>query len=166
MRYLVAMGDLAEFSLPVRLFLKSYRWRVIDPLPWTTPRLPVERSRVALVSSGGFTAPGQPPFDPSVKGGDWSFRLIDSVTETGALLTSHRSESFDRSGIEADPNLAIPLDRLREMERGGEIGSLAPRAVSFMGSITAPKRLMLESAPAIAEALLHDGVDLALLVPV
>lgn len=150
----------------MRLFLKGYRWRVIDPVPWTVPRLAVERSRVALVSSGGFTAPGQPPFDASVRGGDWSFRLIDSTTEGRALVTSHRSESFDRSGIEADPNLAMPLDRLREMERAGEIGSLAPRAVSFMGSITAPGRLVRESAPAMAEALLQDAVDLALLVPV
>jgi hypothetical protein len=34
-----------------------------------------------------------------------------------------------------DRNLAMPLDRLREMHTRGEIGALAPQHYSFMGSI-------------------------------
>jgi hypothetical protein len=43
---------------------------------------------------------------------------------------------------------------------------LAPRHLSFMGSITAPGRLVAESAPEAAQLLVDDGVDVALLVPV
>ncbi|MEA2325285.1 MAG: D-proline reductase (dithiol) PrdB, partial [Thermoanaerobaculia bacterium] len=66
----------------------------------------------------------------------------------------------------ADPNLAFPLDRLHELERDGRIGRVNKRHLSFMGSITAPGRLIRDSAPAAAELLVADGVDIALLVPV
>jgi len=77
-----------------------------------------------------------------------------------------RSTSFDHRGIEADRNLALPLDRLRELAAEGEIGEVAPRHLSFMGSITAPNRLVRHSAPEAAEILVRDAVDVALLVPV
>ncbi len=70
------MGDLTEFSLPVRLFLKAYPWRRLDPVPWTPLRQPLSQCRLALVSSAGFVLPNQPPFDDSIKGGDPSFREI------------------------------------------------------------------------------------------
>ena len=65
-----------------------------------------------------------------------------------------------------DPNLAFPVDRVRELEARGRIGALSTRHLSFMGSITAPGRLVRETAPAAAARLVADGVDAALLVPV
>jgi hypothetical protein len=38
------MGELNEFSIPVRLFLKAYPWRRIDPVPWATPNKPLSKS--------------------------------------------------------------------------------------------------------------------------
>jgi len=48
----------------------------------------------------------------------------------------------------------------------GRIGSVAPHHLSFMGSITAPGRLVRDHAPEAARLLRGDGVDVALLVPV
>jgi D-proline reductase (dithiol) PrdB len=118
------------------------------------------------VTSAGFVAPGQAPFDPGVTGGDFSFRVLPSEVEPSLLVESHRSRSFDHSGIRRDPNLAFPLDRLRELARDGRIGEVAPRHISLMGSITAPGRLMRDSAPAVADLLVGDGVEVVLLVPV
>ncbi|HEX5855142.1 MAG TPA: selenoprotein B, partial [Thermoanaerobaculia bacterium] len=73
--------------------------------------------------------------------------------------------AFDQAGFRADRNLGFPLERLREMAARGEIGALNGRALSFMGSITAPGRLVKDTAPAAAALLLSDGVDVALLVP-
>ncbi len=160
------MGQFSDFSLPVRLFLKAYRWRRIDPVPRATLEKPLSECRVALVSSAGFVAPGQVPFDSKIRGGDVSFRQIDKEIEVTSLLDTHRSDSFDHTGLREDPNLAFPLDRLRELVASGRIGSLAPRHLSFMGSITAPGRLVCESAPQAARWLLEDQVDVALLVPV
>lgn len=160
------MGDLSEFPLPIRLFLKTYTWRRIDPVPWARLSRSLTESRVAIVTSAGFVLPEQDAFDPSIRGGDPSFREIPSEADTTTLRESHRSKSFDHEGIRLDPNIAFPLDRLRELERRGEIGSVNRRHLSFMGSITAPGRLVRFSAPAAAELLVEDEVDVALLVPV
>ncbi len=160
------MGETSEFSLTIRLFLKAYRWRRIDPVPWTPLKKPLNECRVALVSSAGFVLPEQAPFDESVKGGDPSFREIPSDTDVRRLLDTHRSESFDHAGLRQDPNLAFPLDRFRELAAAGRIGSLNGRHLSCMGSITAPGRLIANTAPPAARLLVEDGVDAAVLVPV
>ncbi len=160
------MGDLSEFSGPVRLFLKAYPWRRIDPVPWTPLRRPLGQCRVALVSSAGFILPSHSPFDESKMGGDPSFRTIPSDVDVLALIDAHRSHSFDHTAMRQDPNVALPVDRLRELQATGRIGSVNRRHLSFMGSITAPGRLVRETAPQAARWLVEDGVEVALLVPV
>jgi D-proline reductase (dithiol) PrdB len=160
------MGDLSEVSLIVRAFLKPYRWRRIDPVPWAPLRKPMAEANVAIVTTAGLAMPDQEPFDDRVKGGDSSFRVMPAEADVSSLIDTHRSETFDHSGIREDPNLAFPLDRLHEMKRDGRIGQVNKRHLSFMGSITAPGRLIRDSAPAAAELLVGDGVDVALLVPV
>ena len=160
------MGDLNEFSLAVRLFLQAYPWRRIDPVPWTPLRKPLAECKLALVSSAGFVLPNQSPFDESVRGGDVSFREIPSDTKVETLIETHRSESFDHTGIQHDPNLAFPIDRVRELVQCGRIGAVNHRHLSFMGSITAPGRLVRDTAPQAAAWLVEDRIDAALLVPV
>ena len=110
--------------------------------------------------------PSQEPFDETVRGGDASYRVLAGDLDVSRLTETHRSESFDHAGVREDPNLGFPLDRLRELAAAGRIGSVAPRHLSFMGSITAPGRLVKRSAPAGARLLVADEVDAALLVPV
>lgn len=160
------MGEIAEFSLAVRLLLRGYRWRRIAPVPWTQLARPLSQCRLALVSSAAFVAPGQDPFDESVRGGDVSFRQIPADLDAAALTDTHRSDSFDHTGMRQDPNLAFPIDRARELAERGRIASVSRFHLSLMGSILAPGRLMRDTAPAAAEQLLADGVDIALLVPV
>ncbi len=160
------MGEYSEFSPTVRSFLKLYRWRRIDPVPWRQVEKPLNDCRLALVSSAGFVVRDQPPFDRTIRGGDVSFREIPSDADVGDLSDTHRSDSFDHSGMRRDPNLAFPLDRARELLESGRIGSLATAHLSFMGSITAPGRLVRDTAPEAASRLVADHVDIALLIPV
>jgi D-proline reductase (dithiol) PrdB len=160
------MGETSEFSFATRAFLKVYPWRRIDPIPWTPLRKPLAEAKVAIVTTAGLVMPDQAPFDNNVKGGDYSFRVIPHDADVASLIDTHRSKTFDHSGIQSDPNLAFPLDRLHELARDGRIGSVSERNLSFMGSITAPDRLMRESAPAAAQLLVDDSVDIAILVPV
>ena len=160
------MATVDELPLSHRIFLKAYPWRRIDPVPWTPLRRPLAESRVALVTSAGFVLPGQEPFDDEIRGGDTSFREIPNDAEVATLIETHRSQSFDHTGIRDDPNLAFPLDRFRELAASGRLGALNHRHLSFMGSITAPGRLLRDSAPEAARRLAADGVEAALLVPV
>ena len=160
------MAELGELKLSTQLFLRAYPWRRIEPIPFSVPRRPLAESRVALVSSAGMVLPDQLPFDERVRGGDWSWRPIPADTAVETLRETHRSESFDHQGIHADANLAFPLERLRELAAEGAIGAVAPRHASIMGSLTAPGRLIARTAPEIADLLVGDQVDVALLVPV
>ena len=160
------MGDISEFSLKTRLFLKAYPWRRVDPVPWAPLSKPVAECRLALVSSAGFVLPDQEPFDESVRGGDPSFREIPSDVDVSTLIDTHRSETFDHSGLARDPNLAFPIDRARELADRGRVGSVNRRHLSFMGSITAPGRLAKRTAPEAVRWLVEDGAEAALLIPV
>lgn len=145
--------------------MAAYRYRRLDPVPFAVPRRPLSSARVALVSSGAVHLPEQTPFADDVEGGDFSFREIPGDVEVARLLVAHKSDAFDQTGLLEDRNLAFPLDRLREMAGRGEIGSLNARHVSFMGSITAPGRLLSQTAPTAADLLAADGVDVAILTP-
>jgi len=160
------LGELGEFSLKHRIYLKSYPWRRIDPVPWTRLGKTLSRCRLALVSSAGFVLPNQERFDETQRGGDPSFREIPSDIPVSLLVDAHRSEIFDHTDMCLDPNLAFPIDRVRELADRGRIGSLNRRHLSLMGGITAPDRLIEHTAPEAARALAADGVDIALLVPV
>ena len=160
------MATLDSLRLTDRIFVRTYPWRRIDPVPFTPLGKPLSSCRLALVSSAGLVLPGQPPFDEKVRGGDFSFREIPGDADVRALIDTHRSGAFDHTGVHSDPNLAFPLDRARELAASGFIGSVNRTHLSFMGSITAPGRLVRETAPEAARLLVADGVDVALLVPV
>ena len=156
----------ADLPLKYRFLLRTYRWRRADAVPAARLRVPLRDARVALVTSAGFVMPGDAPFDLDLPGGDWSYRTIAGDADIAALDMHHKSDAFDAAPIAADRNVAFPLDRLRALAAEGAVGGVALRHLSFMGSITAPEHLLRESAPAAADLLVADGVDVALLVPV
>ncbi|MCG9129453.1 hypothetical protein JT359_17835 [Candidatus Poribacteria bacterium] len=82
------------------------------------------------------------------------------------LLIQHNSSAYDPSDTETDANLVFPLDRFRELEKKGMIGSLNRRHFSFMGSISLPRPLIKRTAPEVANLLKNDEVDVAFLTPV
>jgi len=160
------LGDLSEFPLKYRIFLKAYRWRRIDPVPWAPLKKSVAQSRLVLVSSAGIVTSEQKPFDNSIRGGDPSIREIPSDVDVTTLIETHRSDAFDHTGIRQDPNLAFPADRLGELSAAGIIGSLNHRYLSIMGSVTAPGRLIKRTIPQVVPKLVEDRIDIALLIPV
>lgn len=161
------MANYAEMSLHVRLFMKKYpfsRFRV-DPVPAHPLRQPLSKTRVALVTTAGLCLPEHLPFNQKLKMGDPSWREIPNNVETGSLVETHRSQAFDHRGVEADRNLAFPLDRFRELEASGQIGRLNHRHFSFMGSIIGPRPLIEQTAPEVARLLRADGVEAVFLTP-
>ena len=113
---------------------------------WTSLFKPVSEMRLALVSSGGVYREGQAPFDAANRQGDWSFRIIPNDTPTSALRMAHDHYNH-KDGADKDINVVFPLDRLRELEAGGTIGSLSPVHISLMGFIMRPEKLIEETAP-------------------
>ena len=72
---------------------------------------------------------------------------------------------FDHRDALKDLNCVFPLERLQELERQGNIGRLAPRAITLgMGRLYKRTALQKETTTAIVGVLQSMGVDAALLV--
>ncbi len=160
------MARLSDLKLKYHLYMQAYPYRRIDWRPGTKLRKPISESRISVVTSAAFYGADQRPFDLTIRGGDYSYREIPEDITLETLQIGHKSDAFDHTGIEKDKNLALPLDRLRELKQDGLIGEVAKRHYSLMGSITAPGRLVTATAPEIGSKLAEDGVDAVLLTPV
>ena len=140
------------------------------PIPWTPFEKPLSEARVALLSTAGLSMKGDEPFDMDFERkhptrGDSGYRRLRAEARSGDIEANHLH--IDTGFIERDLNVALPLDRLREMVAEGLVGSLAETHYSIMGYQGADSsRLENESAPAIAEIMKSEEVDLALLAPV
>jgi D-proline reductase (dithiol) PrdB len=141
-----------------------------EPVPWTPLAKPLNRCRFALVTTAGIYVPGrEPPFDTEREEreptwGDPSYRTIPRDTRQEEIGACHLH--INNRDILADFNIVLPLDRFREMEEGGEIGSLAPTHYSFMGFQLNTAEWRERYAPEVAARLRQEEVDAVLLTPV
>lgn len=129
------------------------------PTPFV-PGPPLGARRVAIVTTSGLHAYVDRPFE--MRSAD--YRIIAADTPPGDLRMSHISVNFDRSGFQEDVNVVFPLERLRELEAEGVIGSISDYHYSFMGA--APIRSLEPKARELAMLLKKDRVDAVLLTPV
>lgn len=139
-----------------------YHWVTnADAPPWAPVRKPLSRSRVGLIASGGIYVSGQVAFHYK---DDTSFRIVDMQTPTSDLRATHFA--YDLGDARSDPNVVFPIDTLRAFAAEGVIGGIARNAYTFMGGIYSSRKVRELLAPAIAERVLRDEVDVVLLVPV
>jgi len=137
-------------------------------IPWTPLSKPLAESRVALISSAGLALKTDRPFDQGGERrnpwwGDPSYRILPrtATAEDVALYHLHIHPGV----VGQDLNTLMPLERLLELERRGEIGCSAPRHYSYMGYILQPQVLLEETVPAMIEHMRRDGVNVVVLVP-
>ena len=128
-------------------------------VPWTPFRAPLDRAKIALMTSGGLYLDGQEPF---VLTNDATYREIPRGTQQEAIRVAHRG--YDISGPLRDMNCMLPLRRFEELEHEGVIGNLAETNYSFNGSI--PDVRFLEEWPhEAARTMREEGVDAVFLTP-
>jgi D-proline reductase (dithiol) PrdB len=72
---------------------------------------------------------------------------------------------YDHRFAEEDLNCNLPIDRLREMEQAGEIGSIAPNTQVIMGLQPNVSPLIKSLIPELVSRFKSDSVEAALLVP-
>ena len=146
-------------------------WIALEPqreIPWTPLAKPLRDSTVALVSTAGVALADDVPFDQEGERrnpwwGDPSFRVLPRDTSGTDVRLYHLH--IDNRYAEQDLDCALPLTRLAELEKAGEIGSSAPSHYSLMGYILEPEVLLERSTPEMIRRLQDDRVDLVLLAP-
>jgi D-proline reductase (dithiol) PrdB len=139
-------------------------------IPWTAVGKPLAECKVALLTTAGVSMKGDAPFDMELERkrptrGDPSWRRLRADATSETIEANHLH--IDTGYIERDLNVALPLDRLRALVDEGVVGAMAESHYSIMGyQGNDSSTLLQESAPAIAEAMKSEEVDLALLAPV
>jgi D-proline reductase (dithiol) PrdB len=147
------------------LAARGWKGEATGEIPWSPVRIPLGEASMALVTSAGVHLKHDQPFDMENPEGDASYRVIPGDTALGDLTITH--DYYDHRAADRDVNCVFPLERLRELARAGKIGRVAPRHIGTMGHVlgTEERRLVTETAPAIARLLLDDGVDYVLAAP-
>ena len=128
--------------------------------PFVKPKKSLERSRLALVTTGGVHLPDQPRFDIDDPAGDCTYREIP--TSANDLTWAH---AYYRPDEGSDLDAVFPLQTLRRLVRDGVVGDLSARHFSFMGAIHDPTPLVEKTAPEVAGNLIEDRADVVLLTP-
>ncbi len=139
-----------------------YRWSTFDSSPWAPFTKPLAQSCIALISSAGIFRDDQPPFDPWALN-DLSLRQIPKDTPLKRLKLHHNY--FDHRDALQDLNCVFPMERLKDLEKSGDIGRLAPITITLgMGRLYKRTDLQKETVPRILEILKEQKADAALLV--
>lgn len=144
-----------------------------EDAPWTPLAKPIAQCRFALLTTAGLYLKGQePPFDLERERreptwGDPSYRVIPREVKQEEIGAAHLH--INTEDLLKDMNIALPIQRFRELEEAGEIGSLAPSHYSFMGFQGFPANTTgwrEQYGPEVARRMKEEGVDAALLAPV
>lgn len=137
-------------------------------IPWMPLSKPLSECKIAMISSGGIAMKNDIPFDQEGERrnpwwGDPSFRTIPkTVTENDIeIYHLHIKPDFARR----DLNCLLPIHRLEQLEKNGEIGSVAETHYSIMGYLLQPEEMLEKSVPAIIQQLRNEHVDVVILVP-
>ena len=140
----------------------DYPMPKVDKVAPAAPIKDLSKATIALVTSGGVVPQGNPDHIESssaTKWGKYSIAGMDHADKED-FMTVHGG--YDRAFITEDPDLCIPIDVLRDLEKKGYIGKLVDYFIATTGTGTATnsaKRFAEEYIP----MLKNDGVDAVIL---
>ena len=134
-----------------------------DFVPLAPATKPLSQTRLTFVSSAGIQPKGTMPFDVVHPVGDFSLRCVPSVSKVSDLEI-HQIK-YPTTGALRDLNVIFPIERLQELATEGLIGELTPNFFSFIGYQMDPDRFERTLAEDIADAVIADGAEAALLCP-
>ena len=132
----------------------------VDPAP---PLKDLANAKIVLITSGGVVPQGNPDHIESSSATKWGMYSIEGMDHADKqdFMTVHGG--YDRAFVTEDPDLCIPIDVLRDLEKRGMIGKFMDYFISTTGTGTATnnsKRFAEEFIP----MLKRDGVDAVLMV--
>ncbi len=133
-----------------------------DRVPIAEPVKDLSNARIALVTSGGIVPVDNPDRIQSASATRWGRYDISKQErlEAGVFKTIHAG--YDPAAADADPNVCVPVDAMRDFEKQGVIGKLDDYFYTTVGTGTTEAE-----AQRMAEEMLayfqKDGVDAVIL---
>ncbi len=134
-----------------------------DFIPLAHLKKSLSEARLTFVSSAGVQPRKTMPFDVVHPVGDYSFRRVAS-SSVPSDLEIHQIK-YPTNGAARDLNVIFPIERLQELAAEGVIGGLTPNFFSFIGYQMDPPTFEQTLAEELADAVVAEGADMALLCP-
>lgn len=142
---------LTEYPMPV--------FDRVDPMPAIVD---ISKVKVAIVTSGGIVPQGNPDrieSSSATKYGIYDIAGMDTMLAKD-FMTVHGG--YDRAFVTENPNLVVPLDVMRDLEREGVIGELADYFVTTTGTGTSVGNSK-SFGEAFSKKLVADGIGAVIL---
>lgn len=149
-----------------------------DDGPFTVLAKPLTAARMALISSSGHFVTGDDPRPLGIADmtQEMAVAKIMEIIKAPPTLSAIpfdtppqrlrvRHGGYDIRGAQADHNVVLPIDGLRQLRAEGKIGALTDAAYAFMG-VCSQIRLLKQSGPQWVALLQEKEVEALLLVPV
>lgn len=144
----------------------TYPWFTTQGDPFTKLGKPAREARFGLITTGGYSIEGsQDPFIPFPRFDESpaEMRTIPLDVDRAKLRIDH--VGYDHRFAKEDINVNLPLDRLRELDDAGEIGSMSSATRVVMGLQPNVGPLITNLIPELVEELRADDIEAVLLVP-
>lgn len=144
-------------------YVTEYEMPVFDRVDPAEPLKDIKNATIAIVTSGGVVPTGNPDHIESsnaTKYGEYSIAGMETMSKDD-FTTIHGG--YDRQFVMENPNLVVPLDVLRELEKEGAFGKLYDSFFTTTGTGTATGSAA-KFGDDIGKKLIADGVDAVILV--
>lgn len=154
--------DMILAKLAGQPYQTEYPMPVFDRVAPNPAVKDMTKIKLAVVTSGGIVPQGNPDrieSSSATKYGIYSIEGMDSMKKED-FMTIHGG--YDRAYVTENPNLVVPLDVLREMEKEGVIGELANYFVATTGTGTSVGNAK-GFGEEFSKKLVEDGVGAVIL---
>lgn len=149
--------------------LKGEEYKTDLPMPKfdrVEPAAPVKdikKAKIAVITSGGIIPTGNPDHIESSNATKWGKYDITGMDRLSPDDFTSIHGGYDRQFAIANPNVVVPLDALRELEKAGEFGELVNYFCSTTGTGTATASAA-KFGTEIGKMLVDEHVDGVILV--
>lgn len=127
------------------------------------PIADLKKARLALVTTAGIVAPGNPDGFKTARNTRWKKYPIDKMESMKDASWDVWHGGYNTIFMHENPNYGVPLDMCREIEREGVFGQIYPYFYGTPGNLA-----LISAMQAIGMEILGDmkaeGIDAALLV--
>ena len=155
------MARLEDLPIYEQEHLLSKLLPPLGKLEWVKHEKHISEMKFAIITTAGLTYKDDDNFNFI----DASYRAIPKETQSEDILMTHSSVNFDKTGFQEDINVVFPIDRFKELEEKGLIGSLADINYSFMGAGLLPDAYE-DSVKDLSIILKQDHIDAVIVLPV
>ena len=130
----------------------------LDRVPIAAPIKQLSKANIAIVTTGGIVPIDNPDRIQSASATRWGRYDISKMDrlESGVFKTIHAG--FDPAAADADPNVIVPIDAMKEYLKQGKIAKIHDYFYSTVGTGTTQAEAA-RMGKEIVEKLVEDKVD-------